>query len=120
MGDDGDDCGPLDTYLKTGIIPPYYKTALLSAAEKGDAPVVQGYLEVGTDPNTRDDFGRTILHIAAISGKVEVVTVAIAQKNTDKHAKDIYGRTPLQIAASVSEENDEGAQLKLGTKDDGI
>merc|ERR1711920_199049 len=101
MGDPGD---PSDPYLKAGIIPPFYKTAMLRAAEEGNALEVQGFLDVGTDPNTKDDFGRTILHIAAISGKVEVIQSAIQFKGINLGAKDVYGRTPLQIAESIMED----------------
>mmetsp|Transcript_21512 Transcript_21512/g.50093 ORF Transcript_21512/g.50093 Transcript_21512/m.50093 type:complete len:127 (-) Transcript_21512:79-459(-) len=82
----------------------FYNTALRVAAEKGEADVVKMYLDVGTDPNTRDAFGRTPLHIAASMGRVEVAQVCLAQKLTDRNAKDIYGRTPLQIAESNNDD----------------
>mmetsp|Transcript_83164 Transcript_83164/g.258267 ORF Transcript_83164/g.258267 Transcript_83164/m.258267 type:complete len:131 (-) Transcript_83164:35-427(-) len=81
----------------------YYNTALRVAAEKGEADVVKMYLDVGTDPNTRDVHGRTPLHIAAAMGRPEVAQVCLAQKLTDRNAKDIYGRTALQIAESEAE-----------------
>ncbi|MBT3994597.1 MAG: ankyrin repeat domain-containing protein, partial [Chloroflexi bacterium] len=50
-------------------------------------------------PETRDDRGRTALHIAAINNQVDI-TRYLLKCNSDVEAIDNDGRTPLHFALS--------------------
>lgn len=59
--------------------------------------MVQLLLENGADPNQRDCIGNTPLHLAAVTSKIEVVTLLL-KAGTDVLALDKYGYNPLQLA----------------------
>ena len=46
------------------------------------------------DPNQKDEYGRTALHIAATRGTVDMMKLLIS-RGADVHAKDRGGNTPL-------------------------
>jgi len=71
---------------------------LFKAAESGDAGLAAKLLKEGADPNGRDVFGRTPLHLAAEGGYLEVVEILL-QHGADLNAKNARGETPLHLAA---------------------
>src|SRR3954451_10829612 len=73
--------------------------ALLEAAIKGDTAAVKGLLDKGTNPNTKDDEGRTPLTEAAYYGHTEIVKLLIS-KGGNLWAKKKDGQTPMSMAAS--------------------
>ncbi|KLU91868.1 hypothetical protein MAPG_10817 [Magnaporthiopsis poae ATCC 64411] len=71
-------------------------TPLHWAAYNGHKDVVE-YLWQDANKKLRDHYGRTALHLAAITGMAEVVRLL---KSAEKEAKDRNGRTPLHLAAT--------------------
>ncbi len=72
---------------------------LLEAAEYGDAKKVKTLLEAGgADPNTKDEYGSTPLHWAALKGHLDVVELLL-KHGADPNVKDEDGSTPLHDAA---------------------
>lgn len=51
----------------------------------------------GADPNQRDTIGNTPLHLAAVTGKISVVTLLL-MAGTDVLSSDSHGYNPLQLA----------------------
>ena len=60
----------------------------------------QELIEKGEDPNTRDANSVTPLHMAAIFGQADVVSVLV-EKGADPNTRDISGDTPLNLAAEA-------------------
>eukprot|EP00899_Mesostigma_viride_P007204 jgi/Mesvir1/16485/Mv10043-RA.1 len=63
----------------------------------GDAAAVALILQTGFDPNNVDYDNRTALHMAAMSGKEDIVRLLLAKGAVVNH-KDRWGRAPLQDA----------------------
>ena len=59
-------------------------------------------LEEGADPNTRNKYGETPLHMIAKFSKAPTVVAALAKAGADLKAQDKKGRTPLHTAAVFS------------------
>eukprot|EP00429_Kryptoperidinium_foliaceum_P064438 CAMPEP_0176068290 /NCGR_PEP_ID=MMETSP0120_2-20121206/34089_1 /TAXON_ID=160619 /ORGANISM="Kryptoperidinium foliaceum, Strain CCMP 1326" /LENGTH=149 /DNA_ID=CAMNT_0017401911 /DNA_START=41 /DNA_END=490 /DNA_ORIENTATION=+ len=72
-----------------------------AAAEKGDFETTKMLLDFGVDANTKDDFGRTGLHLAAMMGHAEIVRAILGHKGVDVNSRDSYGRTPLALAENI-------------------
>jgi len=66
--------------------------------EKASVGDVAGCLKEGADPNTRDKYGLTPLHSAAISGTPAVVRLLL-DADADLNARANYRWTPLHSAA---------------------
>jgi uncharacterized protein len=84
--------------------------AFLEAARLGDFDGVKFYLEEGANIETRDNRGRTAMHIAAEKGMTMTLEVLIeegGQLNTVDHAKE----TPLMLAAKLQGGYDAVAML---------
>jgi len=71
---------------------------LFKAAESGDAGLAAKLLKEGVDPNGRDVFGRTPLHLAAEEGHVAVVELLL-QHGADPSSQDEDGNAALHLAA---------------------
>lgn len=71
---------------------------LLRAARDGDFDAVRHYAEEGAALETRDDQGRTALHIAAERGYTQSVEI-LHEMGADMNARDRNGETPLHRAA---------------------
>ncbi|KAG6974319.1 hypothetical protein JG688_00003134 [Phytophthora aleatoria] len=64
---------------------------------------------VGFDPNVRDVFGQTPLHVAAMGGYQEVVQ-ALLERGADPVAQDRSGLTPLSLVRTLSRPPEEVVQ----------
>jgi ankyrin repeat protein len=71
---------------------------LFKAAESGDAGLAAKLLKEGVDPNGRDVFGRTPLHLAAEEGHVAVVELLL-KHGADPSSQDEDGNAALHLAA---------------------
>lgn len=71
---------------------------LHSATTRGDAPMVQKLLELGADPDARQQGGWTALHGAAAQGNLEVVRL-LRSKGADLLARTDDGKTAADLAA---------------------
>ena len=67
-----------------------------------------------SDPNARDDKGRTPLHAAAMVSKHPTVVAAFAKAGAELDARDEKGRTPLHLAAVLGEPEIVTALVKAG------
>ncbi|KAG3111591.1 hypothetical protein PI124_g9247 [Phytophthora idaei] len=64
---------------------------------------------VGFDPNVRDVFGQTPLHVTAMGGYQEVVQ-ALLERGADPVAQDRSGLTPLSLVRTLSRPPEEVVQ----------
>lgn len=64
---------------------------------RGYTEMVRLLLEHGADPNRRDCVGNTPLHLAAVTGKISVVTLLL-NAGTDLLSLDQESYNPLQLA----------------------
>jgi ankyrin repeat protein len=62
---------------------------------------LKALIDSGLSVNARDRHGRTILHMAATFGRVELFRYLAGRGALDLNARDAEGRTPLMIAASL-------------------
>jgi ankyrin repeat protein len=74
-------------------------TPLMAASLYGDARLVAGLLELGADPEARNDAGVTALTWAVASGDAGKVRLLLA-RGADPNARSHDERTPLMVAAS--------------------
>jgi len=73
------------------------KTALLIAAEKGHADIVQVLLERGSSVNHADPDKNTALHLAAQNGHINVVTL-LNRSGANPQQYNSKGKTPIDLA----------------------
>jgi len=64
----------------------------------GNGEIVNFFISKGADPKTKDDDGRTLLHLAALSGSGDAALLLIS-KGIDVDVKDLDGHTPLHMAS---------------------
>ena len=83
---------------------------LFTAISNGDLQYLIEKVNVGIDFNTFSNEGRSTLHVAVISKKLEVVEFLI-NNNTNINAQDSFMKTPLHIA--VEKQYDDIAALLL-------
>jgi len=69
------------------------------AAAKGDAAAVQRLLADGVTPQQVDDNNRTGLHVAAMTGNLQIFAMLV-KAGAKLDAKDPLGNTPLHYAAA--------------------
>ncbi|KAH6887609.1 hypothetical protein B0T10DRAFT_73728 [Thelonectria olida] len=93
-----------------------YGNALQTAADWGRERVVTMLLERGADVNLRSGgySGRTALHLAALSGHVEVTRLLI-HAGADREARDKAGDTPLDLAIKKGHSDVERLLSAAGT-----
>lgn len=108
-----------------GMHVPYNKDldkSLLEATRKGDSTRVAALLQEKADPNARDNFGRTALHLAATvlnqhPPSAQHPMVLLFNKGANVTAQDNANNTPLHIAVEYDHTNafnflvDHGAPL---------
>ena len=73
-------------------------TPLLLASERGPE-LVQLFLDHNADPHARDGDGDTLLHCAALAGRLEVVRLLL-ELNVEVHSRNNKGSTPLHLASA--------------------
>ncbi len=71
---------------------------LMEAARKGDVKAVKSFLARGADPNGRNRFGATPLHMAVTARSIAVVRLLL-EGGADPNAATRTGATPLHLAA---------------------
>ena len=71
-------------------------TPLMYAALYGDMPSARLLLEMGADPNVRNDAGATALLWAVDD---PAMTRLLLERRADPNVRSLDGRTPLQVAA---------------------
>ena len=74
-------------------------TSILDAVDLRNIEAVKQYITAGTDVNTKDEDGRTALHLAASNGHTEIAKLLLAN-NADVNVIDAVGQTPLIIAVA--------------------
>ena len=72
-------------------------SGIQKAAISGNIEAVKQYLDDGADVNTKDEVGRTPLHVAARKGHKEIAKLLIAE-GADVNTKDENSLTPLDLA----------------------
>jgi len=77
-------------------------TPLLNAAKDGNVELSKALLAAGANPNTINASRCNALHLAASSGKHEVIPVLAAHKQL-LNAKDANGNTPLMMAVAANQ-----------------
>ena len=88
----------LTVALLTGAVGPNDQ-ALLDAARKGDVAAVRSLLKDGADPNAAQGDGLTALHLASLSGNLEVAKALLGAGATVTRVTRIGAFTPLHLAA---------------------
>jgi len=87
-------------------------TPLHLAAEVGNLAIFNMLAEGGFSINPRTQYGQTVLHLAALRGRVEIIKElrrSISSENQDRN-----GNTPLHWAASTGHEGAVRALLSQG------
>lgn len=92
------------------------ENGLIKAIRDNNCAQAIEYLEKGANPNIRDGFGRTFLHILAYYKKGIPIAKALLDKRADPNSKSSNLYTPLHSA--VYEGNQEMIQLLLKNKAD--
>ena len=79
-------------------------TRLLSIAAMSDAGrTCQALLDLGLDPDVRDEDGQTALHAAAMTGSTQAIAVLV-QAQANVNASDESGATPISLAQANGHE----------------
>ena len=73
----------------------YYVRPLMAALAGEHFQTADLLRHNGADPDVRDGYGRSPLHVAALSGNLEVVRILIKYAPTNINARDEDGSTPL-------------------------
>ena len=92
--------GKLDAVTKTKLNSrkPSFQLSLVEAVKENHMITVKALLAAGADVNTRDKFGETLLHMAAVRGYKEMSSMLIT-KGAEVNSRDERGLTPLHAAA---------------------
>ncbi|MEL6628163.1 MAG: ankyrin repeat domain-containing protein, partial [Bacteroidota bacterium] len=75
---------------------------VLEAIYNRDLRYVEQYLTRGGNPNFRDEWGSTLLHVAIRVSDINIVDILL-RKSANVHLEDAYGNTPLHIACIYGE-----------------
>ncbi len=73
---------------------------IIDAIETNDIAYVKHCLDNGVYINTKDEYGRPLLHLAAYHGYDDIAKLLIA-RGADVNAKDGAGYTPLIFAKAM-------------------
>jgi ankyrin repeat protein len=92
-------------------------TPLVEVLRRNDMSSVRALFQLGLDPNSREESGRTLLEWAAFQGNVELVRILIeagADVNASYKAQNKQGWTPLLLAAQMGHRDAANALIKAG------
>lgn len=90
----------------------------MKACEHGDAMIVEDFLKAGMNPNTSNDYGDTVLHIA-VNHNHEKVVELLLEAGADPNKQDSYGNTPLLLVCTKNGNSDIARMLiQAGAKGD--
>lgn len=98
----------------TSIISVPLQSPLHIAAEVNDYKSTRFFLENGTDPNRRNEWGLTPLHLAIGNNNIKIVKTLLQCVNLDPNRRDEWGLTPLQLAIGNSQPAIVHALLQYG------
>lgn len=92
--------GQLDARTKAelNVKKPSFRLSLVEAVKENHIITVKALLAAGADVNARDEFGETLLHVAAVRGYEEMSSMLIAE-GARVDARDERGLTPMHAAA---------------------
>ncbi len=91
-------------------VPP--KPPLILAAESGVADVMQVLVDAGADATFRLPDGKNIVLVAASSGKLAALALAL-QLQPDVNTTTVDGQTPLHLLVASNASPETGAMMKL-------
>lgn len=77
------------------------ETRLRRAAGSGCFQMVQKLLEMGIDPNSADEMGRTPLHVAACKGFSDIVGLLVTS-GANPNLRDCVGNTVKMLYIAVT------------------
>ena len=73
-------------------------TPLYIAEKYGKISTIELLLKIGADPNVKDVNNKTVFHIAARFGHLNVMSVLLEKDSRESNTQGIDGMTPLHIA----------------------
>ena len=76
---------------------------VVEAVRKGDIEAMKAALDAGADVSTRDEKGRSLLHVAVRYRRFELARMLI-ERGADPKSRDPSGRTPVHAAAEPPED----------------
>lgn len=85
---------------QVGAHPDFDQSSLVLASEIGDGNIIRLLLKCGVNPNTRNEYGESPLHLAATHGHAIAIKILLNSTNVDKGVRDVYDCTPLHGAAA--------------------
>ncbi|XP_069688901.1 ankyrin-3-like [Periplaneta americana] len=82
------------SFMPVGHLQDDYPMPIHFAARSGSPSLVQYFIDLGEDPQSRDIIGNTPLYYAARSGSVELVKLLVSLGSDPSNA-NLYGETPI-------------------------
>ncbi|BFZ02084.1 hypothetical protein BsWGS_05123 [Bradybaena similaris] len=73
-------------------------TPLKKAVALSKAGIAQILISYGAEPSVRDPLGRTVLHVAAMQGRRELIAPLLVSSDSSVNVQDKEGWTPLHLA----------------------
>ena len=92
-------------------------TSILDAVDLRNIEAVKQYITAGTDVNTKDEDGRTALHLAASNGHTEIAKLLLAN-NADVNVMNAVGQTETALHIAAWKGHPEIAKLLLANNAD--
>ncbi|MEM8889450.1 MAG: ankyrin repeat domain-containing protein [Bacteroidota bacterium] len=83
----------------------------------GDYELLVRYLEAGGDPDARDSYGHTLLHLAVHEGLVDSIRILL-RSGANVEEEDDFGNTPMQVACMIGRREVANLLLEYGAKID--
>lgn len=81
------------------------QTALHLATQNNCTKTVAVLTNLGADPNLRDEFGNTCLHLAFKTGNIELINILIKDPRTDTSISDDENNTVIHLALKLGHHN---------------
>lgn len=90
-----------------------WQRLLLWAADNGQLRIVELLIEIGADPDVKDEFGYTSLHLS-VAGSHLLIVKTLLDANASVTAKSKTDETALLWAAELGDENVIRSLLEAG------